>query len=64
MNELDMIRDLLAEAPPSAEVIAQGRRRVAEDAARPRRRPGYGRCRQPRASPRPRSSRPPRSPWP
>ena len=37
MNELDMIRDLLAEAPPSAEVIAEGRRRVAEDAG-PRRR--------------------------
>ena len=38
MNELDMIRDLLAEAPPSAEVIAEGRRRIAEDAAGPRRR--------------------------
>ena len=40
MNELDMIRDLLAEAPPSAEVIAEGRRRVAEGAAGPRRRAG------------------------
>jgi hypothetical protein len=33
MNELDMIRELLAEAPPSAEVIAEGRRRVAGEAA-------------------------------
>ena len=33
-----MIRELLAEAPPSAEVIAEGRRRVAEDAAGRRRR--------------------------
>ena len=38
MNELDMIRELLAEAPPSAEVIAEGRRRIAKDAAGPRRR--------------------------
>src|SRR5215469_6495877 len=42
MNELDMIRDLLAEAPPAAEVIAEGRRRVAEDAAGPRRRARVG----------------------
>jgi hypothetical protein len=32
MNELNMIRVLLDEAPPSAEVIAEGRRRVAASA--------------------------------
>jgi hypothetical protein len=35
MNELKMIRVLLDEAPPSAEVIAEGRRRVAASAAAP-----------------------------
>ena len=37
MNELDMIRALLDEAPPSAEVIAEGSRRIAAGATRPRR---------------------------
>lgn len=38
MNELDTIRALLDEAPPSAEVIAEGRRRIASGATtRPRR---------------------------
>jgi len=35
MNELDMIRVLLDEAPPTAEVIAEGRRRVAASATEP-----------------------------
>ena len=35
MNELDMIRTMLDEAPPSAEVFAEGRRRVAGQARRP-----------------------------
>jgi hypothetical protein len=35
MNELNMIRVLLNEAPPSAEVIAEGRRRIAASAAGP-----------------------------
>jgi hypothetical protein len=35
MNELNMIRVLLDEAPPSAEVIAEGRRRVAASATEP-----------------------------
>jgi hypothetical protein len=35
MNELNMIRVLLGEAPPSAEVIAEGRRRVAASATEP-----------------------------
>jgi hypothetical protein len=35
MNELNMIRVLLDEAPPSAEVIAEGRRRIAASAAEP-----------------------------
>ena len=34
MNELDMIRGLLDEAPPSAEVVAEGRRRIAAGPAR------------------------------
>src|ERR1700747_346406 len=38
MNELNMIRVLLDEAPPSAEVAAEGRRRLAAGPAR--RRPG------------------------
>jgi hypothetical protein len=38
MNELNMIRALLDEAPPSAEVVAEGRRRVAASAAEPVRR--------------------------
>jgi hypothetical protein len=38
MNELNMIRVLLDEAPPSAEVIAEGRRRIAASAATPGRR--------------------------
>ena len=38
MNELNMIRALLDEAPPSAEVMAEGRRRVAASAAEPGRR--------------------------
>jgi hypothetical protein len=37
MNDLDMIRALLDEAPPSADVIAEGRRRIAVGATRPRR---------------------------
>src|SRR6266576_3968709 len=37
MNELDMIRGLLDEAPPSAEVFAEGRRRITAGPARPRR---------------------------
>jgi hypothetical protein len=36
MNELDMIRGLLDEAPPSAEVFAEGRHRIAAGSARPR----------------------------
>lgn len=36
MNELDMIRGLLDEAPPSAEVFAEGRRRIAAESAQPR----------------------------
>jgi hypothetical protein len=39
MNELNLIRTLLAEAPPSAEVIAEGRRRIAGQPAPRRRRP-------------------------
>jgi hypothetical protein len=35
MNELNMIRALLDEAPPSAEVIAEGRRRIAASAIEP-----------------------------
>jgi hypothetical protein len=35
MDELKMIRALLDEAPPSAEVIAEGRRRIAASAAEP-----------------------------
>lgn len=35
MNELNMIRVLLDEAPPSAEVIAEGRRRIAASATEP-----------------------------
>jgi hypothetical protein len=35
MNELNMIRVLLGEAPPSAEVIAEGRRRIASSATEP-----------------------------
>lgn len=38
MNELNMIRALLDEAPPSAEVIAEGRRRVAASVTEPGRR--------------------------
>jgi hypothetical protein len=38
MNELRMIRALLDEAPPSAEVIAEGRSRIAAGTIRPRRR--------------------------
>ena len=38
MNELNMIRVLLDEAPPSAEVIAEGRRRIAASSAEPGRR--------------------------
>jgi hypothetical protein len=37
MNELDMIRAVLDEAPPSAEVVAEGRRRIAAGATGPRR---------------------------
>jgi hypothetical protein len=37
MDELNMIRALLDEAPPSAEVIAEGRQRVAAGAIGPRR---------------------------
>jgi len=37
MNELDMIRTLLDEAPPSAEVTAEGRRRIAAGRTGPRR---------------------------
>jgi hypothetical protein len=37
MNELNMIRALLDEAPPSAEVIAEGRLRIAAGTIRPRR---------------------------
>jgi hypothetical protein len=37
MNELNMIRALLDEEPPSAEVIAEGRRRIAAGTIRPRR---------------------------
>jgi hypothetical protein len=44
MNELNMIRVLLDEAPPSAEVIAEGRRRIAASAAEPGR-PGARRSR-------------------
>ncbi len=39
MNELNLIRTLLAEAPPSAEVIAEGRRRIAGQPTRRRRAP-------------------------
>lgn len=39
MNELNLIRALLAEAPPSAEVIAEGRRRIAGQPTRRRRAP-------------------------
>jgi len=39
MNELNLIRTLLAEAPPSAEVIAEGRRRIAGQPAPRRKRP-------------------------
>jgi hypothetical protein len=35
MNELNMIRVLLDEAPPSAQVIAEGRRRIAASAREP-----------------------------
>jgi hypothetical protein len=35
MNELNMIRVLLDEAPPSAEVIAEGRQRIAASATEP-----------------------------
>ncbi len=35
MNELNMIRALLGEAPPSAEVVAEGRRRIAASATAP-----------------------------
>jgi hypothetical protein len=35
MNELNMIRVLLDEVPPSAEVIAEGRRRIAASATEP-----------------------------
>jgi len=35
MNELNMIRVLLDQAPPSAEVIAEGRRRIAASATEP-----------------------------
>lgn len=35
MNELNMIRALLDEAPPSAEVVAEGRRRIAASATAP-----------------------------
>jgi hypothetical protein len=38
MNELNMIRALLDEAPPSAEVMAEGRRRIAASATEPGRR--------------------------
>lgn len=46
MNELNMIRVLLDEAPPSAEVITEGRRRIAAGATEPgrpaaRRSPGF-----------------------
>jgi hypothetical protein len=51
MNELNMIRVLLDEAPPSAEVIAEGRRRVAAGAAAPGR-PGAGRAYPQRLYPR------------
>jgi len=37
MNELNMIRALLDEEPPSAKVIAEGRRRIAAGTIRPRR---------------------------
>ena len=37
MNELDMIRTLLDETPPSAEVTAEGRRRIAAGRTGPRR---------------------------
>ena len=39
MDELNLIRTLLAEAPPSAEVIAEGRRRIAGQPAPRRKRP-------------------------
>ena len=38
MNELDMIRTLLDEEPPSAEVIGEGRQRIAAGRTGPRRR--------------------------
>jgi hypothetical protein len=42
MNELDMIRVLLDEAPPSAEVAAEGRRRLVSGSARRRPRARWG----------------------
>ncbi len=42
MNELNMIRVLLDEAPPSAEVAAEGRRRIAGGPARRRPRARWG----------------------
>ena len=39
MDELNLIRTLLSEAPPSAEVIAEGRRRIAGQSTRRRRAP-------------------------
>src|SRR5215472_9059591 len=44
MNEMDMIRTLLDEAPPSAEVVGEGRRRIAAGGAGPRH-PGLRRVR-------------------
>ena len=44
MNELDMIRTLLDEAPPSAEVVGEGRRRIAAAGTAPQR-PGSQRLR-------------------
>jgi hypothetical protein len=58
MNELNMIRTLLDEAPPSAEVIAEGRQRIAASS------PGPGRSRAreglARAGAGPVADRPPR----
>jgi hypothetical protein len=67
MNELNMIRALLDEAPPSAEVIAEGRRRIAASTAGPGR-PAAGRgvtgpYAPPAADPRPALGRVLR-PWP
>jgi hypothetical protein len=42
MNELNMIRVLLDEAPPSAKVIAEGRQRIAASAAQPGRPAAWG----------------------